>query len=137
MAIAYNHPDVVTVILEQKGENCSLKSCLPFILCLSLKLLKCCHYSNSTNIKILFCLFKANALHATNNLQIIPDFSLKDSREQTVLALALWTGKVVLPLCNISFHSYCMKFRHCIWFNFPGYNDVFTVMQHETKVLLH
>lgn len=52
MAIAYKHPDVVTVILEQK----------------------------------------ANALHATNNLQIIPDFSLKDSREQTVLALALWTG---------------------------------------------
>ncbi|KAE8625106.1 hypothetical protein XENTR_v10006160 [Xenopus tropicalis] len=52
MAIAYNHPDVVSVILEQK----------------------------------------ANALHATNNLQIIPDFSLKDSREQTVLGLALWTG---------------------------------------------
>ena len=39
MTIAYNHPDVVFVILEQK----------------------------------------ANALHATNNLQIIPDFSLKDS----------------------------------------------------------
>ncbi|KAG9492566.1 hypothetical protein GDO78_000846 [Eleutherodactylus coqui] len=56
MAIAYNHPDVVTVILEQK----------------------------------------ANALHATNNLQIIPDFSLKDSREQTVLALALWTGMHVI-----------------------------------------
>ena len=37
----------------------------------------------------------ANALHATNNLQIIPDFSLKDSRDQTVLGLALWTGKVV------------------------------------------
>ncbi|KAJ7308916.1 hypothetical protein JRQ81_008193 [Phrynocephalus forsythii] len=53
MAIAYNHPDVVSVILEQK----------------------------------------ANALHATNNLQIIPDFSLKDSRDQTVLGLALWTGK--------------------------------------------
>ncbi|KAM9272736.1 rabankyrin-5 isoform 3-T3 [Morus bassanus] len=35
---------------------------------------------------------KANALHATNNLQIIPDFSLKDSRDQTVLGLALWTG---------------------------------------------
>ncbi|XP_078535807.1 rabankyrin-5 isoform X1 [Lissotriton helveticus] len=52
LAIAYNHPDVVTVILEQK----------------------------------------ANALHATNNLQIIPDFSLKDSRDQTVLGLALWTG---------------------------------------------
>ncbi|MBN3311601.1 ANFY1 protein, partial [Atractosteus spatula] len=52
MAIAYNHPDVVTVILEQK----------------------------------------ANALHATNNLQIIPDFSLKDSMGQTVLGLALWTG---------------------------------------------
>ncbi|CAH2222887.1 rabankyrin-5 isoform X1 [Pelobates cultripes] len=52
MAIAYSHPDVVSVILEQK----------------------------------------ANALHATNNLQIIPDFSLKDSREQTVLGLALWTG---------------------------------------------
>ncbi|XP_052050351.1 rabankyrin-5 isoform X1 [Apodemus sylvaticus] len=52
MAIAYNHPDVVSVILEQK----------------------------------------ANALHATNNLQIIPDFSLKDSRDQTVLGLALWTG---------------------------------------------
>ncbi|XP_048092836.1 LOW QUALITY PROTEIN: rabankyrin-5 [Alosa alosa] len=52
MAIAYNHPDVVSVILEQK----------------------------------------ANALHATNNLQIIPDFSLKDSMDQTVLGLALWTG---------------------------------------------
>uniref|UniRef100_A0A8D0PFE8 Rabankyrin-5 n=1 Tax=Sus scrofa TaxID=9823 RepID=A0A8D0PFE8_PIG len=52
MAIAYNHPDVVSIILEQK----------------------------------------ANALHATNNLQIIPDFSLKDSRDQTVLGLALWTG---------------------------------------------
>uniref|UniRef100_A0A2K6RKI5 Ankyrin repeat and FYVE domain containing 1 n=1 Tax=Rhinopithecus roxellana TaxID=61622 RepID=A0A2K6RKI5_RHIRO len=52
MAIAYNHPDVVSVILEQK----------------------------------------ANALHATNNLQIIPDFSLKDSRDQTVLGLALWSG---------------------------------------------
>ncbi|XP_069470823.1 rabankyrin-5 isoform X2 [Ambystoma mexicanum] len=52
LAIAHNHPDVVTVILEQK----------------------------------------ANALHATNNLQIIPDFSLKDSRDQTVLGLALWTG---------------------------------------------
>ena len=37
----------------------------------------------------------ANALHATNNLQIIPDFSLKDSRDQTVLGLALWTGKAV------------------------------------------
>lgn len=35
----------------------------------------------------------ANALHATNNLQIIPDFSLKDSLDQTVLGLALWTGK--------------------------------------------
>uniref|UniRef100_A0A673GLR6 Ankyrin repeat and FYVE domain containing 1 n=1 Tax=Sinocyclocheilus rhinocerous TaxID=307959 RepID=A0A673GLR6_9TELE len=35
---------------------------------------------------------KANALHATNNLQIIPDFSLKDSMDQTVLGLALWTG---------------------------------------------
>ncbi|KAG8587396.1 hypothetical protein GDO81_005652 [Engystomops pustulosus] len=56
MAIAYNHPDVVTVILEQK----------------------------------------ANALHATNNLQIIPDFSLRDSREQTVLALALWTGMHII-----------------------------------------
>ncbi|KAK1157442.1 rabankyrin-5 [Acipenser oxyrinchus oxyrinchus] len=52
MAIVYNHPDVVSVILEQK----------------------------------------ANALHATNNLQIIPDFSLKDSMDQTVLGLALWTG---------------------------------------------
>ncbi|XP_056449983.1 rabankyrin-5 isoform X1 [Gadus chalcogrammus] len=52
MAIANNHPDVVSVILEQK----------------------------------------ANALHATNNLQIIPDFSLKDSMDQTVLGLALWTG---------------------------------------------
>ncbi|KAF7206584.1 ankyrin repeat and FYVE domain containing 1 [Nothobranchius furzeri] len=52
MAIAHNHPDVVSVILEQK----------------------------------------ANALHATNNLQIIPDFSLKDSVDQTVLGLALWTG---------------------------------------------
>lgn len=35
----------------------------------------------------------ANALHATNNFQIIPDFSLKDSLDQTVLGLALWTGK--------------------------------------------
>ncbi|KAI1903736.1 hypothetical protein AGOR_G00030290 [Albula goreensis] len=52
MAIVHNHPDVVSVILEQK----------------------------------------ANALHATNNLQIIPDFSLKDSMDQTVLGLALWTG---------------------------------------------
>ncbi|TRY99299.1 hypothetical protein DNTS_003990 [Danionella cerebrum] len=52
LAIAHNHPDVVSVILEQK----------------------------------------ANALHATNNLQIIPDFSLKDSMDQTVLGLALWTG---------------------------------------------
>ncbi|XP_062341098.1 rabankyrin-5 isoform X1 [Osmerus eperlanus] len=52
MAIAHNHADVVSVILEQK----------------------------------------ANALHATNNLQIIPDFSLKDSMDQTVLGLALWTG---------------------------------------------
>lgn len=52
MAIAHNHPDVVSVILEQK----------------------------------------ANALHATNNFQIIPDFSLKDSIDQTVLGLALWTG---------------------------------------------
>ncbi|XP_057676703.1 rabankyrin-5 [Corythoichthys intestinalis] len=52
MAIANNHPDVVSVILEQK----------------------------------------ANALHATNNFQIIPDFSLKDSLDQTVLGLALWTG---------------------------------------------
>uniref|UniRef100_A0A674AQG9 Ankyrin repeat and FYVE domain containing 1 n=1 Tax=Salmo trutta TaxID=8032 RepID=A0A674AQG9_SALTR len=52
MAIVHNHPDVVSVILEQK----------------------------------------ANALHATNNLQIIPDFSLLDSMDQTVLGLALWTG---------------------------------------------
>ncbi|XP_077361814.1 rabankyrin-5 [Festucalex cinctus] len=52
MAIAHNHPDVVSVILEQK----------------------------------------ANALHASNNFQIIPDFSLKDNVDQTVLGLALWTG---------------------------------------------
>ncbi|XP_019750696.1 rabankyrin-5 [Hippocampus comes] len=52
MAIAHNHPDVVSVILEQKE----------------------------------------NALHASNNFQIIPDFSLKDSVDQTVLGLALWTG---------------------------------------------
>ncbi|KAJ8412357.1 hypothetical protein AAFF_G00126930 [Aldrovandia affinis] len=52
LAIVHNHPDVVSVILEQK----------------------------------------ANALHATSNLQIIPDFSLKDSMDQTVLGLALWTG---------------------------------------------
>ncbi|XP_044541216.1 rabankyrin-5-like, partial [Gracilinanus agilis] len=51
MAIAANHADVVSVILEQK----------------------------------------ANALHAVGSLQIIPDFSLKDSRDQTVLGLALWT----------------------------------------------
>uniref|UniRef100_A0AAY5F5R9 Ankyrin repeat and FYVE domain containing 1 n=1 Tax=Electrophorus electricus TaxID=8005 RepID=A0AAY5F5R9_ELEEL len=56
MAIAHNHPDVVSVILEQK----------------------------------------ANALHATNNLQIIPDFSLKDSMDQTVLGLALWTGMHII-----------------------------------------
>lgn len=43
----------------------------------------------------------ANALHATNNLQIIPDFSLKDSRDQTVLGLALWTGKVVPEAVDI------------------------------------
>ncbi|XP_077447830.1 rabankyrin-5 [Stigmatopora argus] len=52
MAIANNHSDVVSVILEQK----------------------------------------ANTLHASNNFQIIPDFSLKDSLDQTVLGLALWTG---------------------------------------------
>ncbi|KAI1231928.1 hypothetical protein IHE44_0007570 [Lamprotornis superbus] len=62
MAIAYNHPDVVSVILEQK----------------------------------------ANALHATNNLQIIPDFSLKDSRDQTVLGLALWTESKILMNFNCS-----------------------------------
>ncbi|KAK7925651.1 hypothetical protein WMY93_007961 [Mugilogobius chulae] len=56
MAIAHNHPDVVSVILEQK----------------------------------------ANALHAANNFQIIPDFSLKDSIDQTVLGLALWTGMHII-----------------------------------------
>ncbi|XP_068457201.1 rabankyrin-5 [Clinocottus analis] len=56
LAIAHNHPDVVSVILEQK----------------------------------------ANALHATNNFQIIPDFSLKDSMDQTVLGLALWTGMHII-----------------------------------------
>jgi len=45
-----------------------------------------------TMILFLFFFSQANALHATNNLQIIPDFSLKDSRDQTVLGLALWTG---------------------------------------------
>lgn len=44
------------------------------------------------NVTIPYSFLLANALHATNNLQIIPDFSLKDSRDQTVLGLALWTG---------------------------------------------
>lgn len=51
-------------------------------------------WSMDGEIKCVFPLkILANALHATNNLQIIPDFSLKDSRDQTVLGLALWTGK--------------------------------------------
>lgn len=44
----------------------------------------CCYF---------FTITPANALHATNNFQIIPDFSLKDSMDQTVLGLALWTGR--------------------------------------------
>lgn len=43
------------------------------------------------------CSIAANALHATNNFQIIPDFSLKDSMDQTVLGLALWTGTQHYP----------------------------------------
>uniref|UniRef100_A0A8B9LR24 Ankyrin repeat and FYVE domain containing 1 n=1 Tax=Astyanax mexicanus TaxID=7994 RepID=A0A8B9LR24_ASTMX len=58
MAIVHNHPDVVSVILEQK----------------------------------------ANALHATNNLQIIPDFSLKDSLDQTVLGLTINISSVLLTM---------------------------------------
>ena len=45
-------------------------------------------------ISFLYVHVPANALHATNNFQIIPDFSLKDSMDQTVLGLALWTGTV-------------------------------------------
>ena len=37
-------------------------------------------------------LFAAAATRGTNNLQIIPNFALKDSADQTVLALALWNG---------------------------------------------
>lgn len=72
----------------------------------------------------------ANALHATNNFQIIPDFSLKDSLDQTVLGLALWTGKeccicTLLILDNI----YCMIlicFVMSIMFNvsLPGMHTI-------------
>lgn len=51
----------------------------------------------------------ANALHATNNLQIIPDFSLKDSRDQTVLGLALWTGTVVSEAVVICRQTYVRR----------------------------
>ncbi|KAL0193405.1 hypothetical protein M9458_011701, partial [Cirrhinus mrigala] len=74
LAIIHNHPDVVSVILEQKVLT---YAAAPF----------------RVTHNIIFALsIKANALHATNNLQIIPDFSLKDSMDQTVLGLALWTG---------------------------------------------
>ncbi|OWK15223.1 hypothetical protein Celaphus_00000878 [Cervus elaphus hippelaphus] len=150
MAIAYNHPDVVSVILEQKGFpeghplsfdpgsthlfwclcpsrtqdgetalQLAIRNQLPLVvdaictrgadmsvpdeqgnpplwLALANNLediastLLCSKISNvlasTSHNKI------SNALHATNNLQIIPDFSLKDSRDQTVLGLALWTG---------------------------------------------
>lgn len=80
MAIVHNHPDVVSVILEQKGTT--------VVLCD-----RVCFYSYYRDCDSIlpFCI-TANALHATNNLQIIPDFSLKDSLGQTVLGLALWTG---------------------------------------------
>nr|XP_032823369.1 rabankyrin-5 [Petromyzon marinus] len=49
-------------------------------------------YHNHPEVVAVFLEQKANALNGVNNLQIIPDFSLKDSKEQTVLGLALWTG---------------------------------------------
>lgn len=49
-------------------------------------------FINESTYFFLDCSAAANALHATNNFQIIPDFSLKDSMDQTVLGLALWTG---------------------------------------------
>ena len=39
-----------------------------------------------------FLVYAAAATRGTNNLQIIPNFALKDSADQTVLALALWNG---------------------------------------------
>ncbi|XP_035691517.1 rabankyrin-5-like [Branchiostoma floridae] len=40
----------------------------------------------------IFLEHKANALNDSSGLQVIPDFNLKDSDEQTVLGLALWAG---------------------------------------------
>ena len=37
-------------------------------------------------------LFVAEVTKGSNNLQIIPNFTLKDSGDQSVLALALWNG---------------------------------------------
>lgn len=85
MAIAHNHPDVVSVILEQKGQLPSLLRTQRAALC------------TAAPHRFLPGPVAANALHATNNFQIIPDFSLKDSLDQTVLGLALWTGN---PLCR-------------------------------------
>uniref|UniRef100_A0A6Q2X5A7 Ankyrin repeat and FYVE domain containing 1 n=1 Tax=Esox lucius TaxID=8010 RepID=A0A6Q2X5A7_ESOLU len=79
MAIVHNHPDVVSVILEQKGALRGQRTSVKLDLF-------------PTHQSSFLVLFSANALHATNNLQIIPDFSLKDSMDQTVLGLALWTG---------------------------------------------
>ncbi len=39
----------------------------------------------------LFC-YLANALQSQDGIQIIPDFNLRDSNDQTALGLALWTG---------------------------------------------
>lgn len=88
MAIAHNHPDVVSVILEQKGQRS-----VPFSSVHTLY--TDTSFSFSEMHSLLFLLgagVAANTLHATNNFQIIPDFSLKDSMDQTVLGLALWTG---------------------------------------------
>lgn len=87
MAIAHNHPDVVSVILEQKGQI------LPVVSVHAVQL-----EQNTAPHRFLRGCLAANALHATNNFQIIPDFSLKDSLDQTVLGLALWTGKALWPL---------------------------------------
>lgn len=64
----------------------------------------------------------ANALHATNNLQIIPDFSLKDSRDQTVLGLALWTGM-------------CLQDENSQWWGSYDVNKIF--LKTKQLVCLH
>lgn len=57
----------------------------------------------------------ANALHATNNFQIIPDFSLKDSMDQTVLGLALWTGTPPLgALWKVVFGECVVFLKVCV-----------------------